>query len=421
MTDTAEIETALLGALILDPSSVDAITDAVTAHDFADSDLGSLFDALVTLHGAGKPIGDAAFLVPELRHMGVPEAARTPAFIGQLLMRGTAAHARYYAQELRRVSRLRSLGAIGAQLAAQATAAQADPDKLAAWLDASVAGIGFESSDHCRRLGEVAAEFVAELKAPQARGRTVMTGLPAVDSTVGGFAPGELIVLAARTSIGKTALAMQIAVDVAARGRSVLFASLEMRDRELVSRVLCGAAGVNAQRIRSGRHDDRDVGQIEWAASKVNTHPLFIYDPPRATTARIRGQAKRVQAAHGLDLLICDYIGLVQPADRKRERYQQVGEITADLKALAKELGMPVLALAQLNREADGAAPKLSHLRESGSIEQDADIVWLLHRADVRAEDSTLIVAKHRHGQTGKLALRWVPARLRFESEASEF
>lgn len=421
MNDVSESERAILAALLLDQSNVDVIGDTLAAHDFADRDLGALFDGLVTLHHAGEPISDVTYLVPALQRAGVPQSVRTAAFLGRLALAGTAAHARYYAHEVRRASRLRTLQGIGRQLDARAAEPQADPDAIAAWLDAHISGLSADASDRCQPLGDVAGEFIGDLKQPQTRRRTILTGLPTVDQTVGGFAGGELVVIAARTGIGKTALAMQIAVDVAARGRSVLFVSLEMRDRELVSRVLCGAAGVDAQRVRSGRYDAHDLGQLEWAASQVASHPLYIFDASRATTACIKAQAKYAQAAHGLDLLIVDYIGLVQPADRKRDRHEQVGQITADLKALAKELTVPVVALAQLNREADGAAPKLSHLRESGCIEQDADIVWLLHRDDVRAETATLIVAKHRHGDTGRLTLRWSSTRLRFEGQPNDF
>ena len=370
---TYDTEVALLGSLILDPGQCDLVAAEVTSHDFADTGLGSLFDALTNLYAAGIPIGEARVMIPELARAGVPEAVRTPAFIGKLFTSTTAGHARFYALECRRASQLRSLEAIGRTLVSKARDAKADPDKLAQWLDANLSGLGHDQGDQCRSIGEVAADHVAELKKPQMRGRVVMTGIRSVDEIVGGFAGGELVILAVRTSIGKTALAMQVATDVAARGRTVLFASLEMRDRELVSRVLCGSSGVSAAKVRSGRHDADDLGKLEWAADKIENHPLYLFDPPRASMARIRGQAKRVQAAHGLDLLIVDYLGLVTPADRKRQRYEQVSEITAELKSLSKELGAPVLALAQLNREADGQPPKLSHLRESGSIEQDAD------------------------------------------------
>jgi replicative DNA helicase len=418
MSTTTESETALLSAMLVDPGEIDIVSADLSLADFRDSDLGCLYDAMVTLHQSGRPAGDLRVLVPELRRMGLPEAVTNVAFLGRLLMNGTAGNARFYAAEVRRGSRLRRQECIAHGLLARASAVDADPDKIAQWLDASSLSVGAET-DRCRKVGDIAIDYLADLREPASRKHVVMSGILGLDETIGGFLPGELIVLAARTSVGKTALALQIASHVAERGRSVAFVSLEMRDRELVGRILCGAAGVNSQRVRSGDIDERDIGQLEWAASHIDNQHLWIWDPPRATTGQIRARAKRLAATDGLHLVIVDYIGLVQPTDPKRQRFEQVSAITSDLKAMAKELAVPVLALCQLNREADGNEPRLSHLRDSGSVEQDADCVLFLHRKT--DSETTLVIAKHRHAATGSVNLRWVPARTRFDCEPTGY
>lgn len=412
---STESEMALLAAMLVDPSQIDTVAGELSAADFSGTGLAALYDALVTLHQAGIPLGDVTVLVPELRRANVPDAVCSPVFLGRMLMNGVAGHVRFYAQEVRRASRLRAQEEIGRSLITRAWEVDADPDRIATWLDAATTSVGMPSDD-CRMVGEIAAEYIAELRQPKARQRIVMSGVLGLDETIGGFMPGELVVLAARPNVGKTALAMQMACHVAAHGRGVLFVSLEMEDRELVGRILCGTSGVNSQLIRAGEYDDRDIGRLEWAGAKISDYPLTVWDPPRATTTQIRARAKRrAVSSSGLSLLVVDYISLIQPTDHKRALFEQIGQITGDLKAMAKELPVPVLALCQLNRQADGEEPRLSHLRYSGSVEQDADCVLFIHR-EPKDNTTTLMIAKHRHAPTGSIQLRWVPERTRFEN-----
>lgn len=411
MIASTESENALIGALLVDPSQIDIVTADLTLLDFADPNLGQLYDAITTVHESGRPVGDMLVLVPELRRMEVPDEVRNVAFLGRLVTNGRAGHARFYARDVRRASRLRQQGLIARELAEIVSRPDADPDQVASWLDAATRSVGIQQA-HCRPVGEIAREYITELREPRSRQRAVMTGILGLDETVGGFMPGELIVLAARTGQGKTALGLQMASHVASKGRGVLFVSLEMQDQELVSRVLCGVSGVNSQVLRTGDYDDRDIGQLEYAGARIENDPLFVWDPPRATTKQIKATAKRLAAKPGLGMLIVDYVGLVAHPNPKLQKWDKVSEITRDLKSMAKELAVPVLALAQLNREADGNTPRLSHLRDSGSVEQDADVVLFIHRDP---ETTTLTVAKHRHAATGTIKLRWIAERTRFE------
>ena len=239
------------------------------------------------------------------------------------------------------------------------------------------------------------------------------TGLQAFDLHYGGLFRGELIILAARTAVGKTSLAAQIATYNALAGRLVYFASCEMSASELVLRAACGQAGVSLQAIRSGRATDAEHGRVEEALSELSAAALMIDDRPELSVASIRRETRRL-ARKGLALITVDYLQLLMPADRKLQRYEQIGQMTAGLKALARELDVPVLVLGQLSRAAEVAdEPRLCHLRESGSIEQDADVVLLLHRPEDALEadgdrwDADLIIAKNRNGPSGRVKLDW--------------
>lgn len=422
MTPTIpESERGLLAAAIVDPSQLARVADIVAPADFADPDLGRLFEALQQMHDAGLPIGDALVLVPELKRLQIPESVRTPAFLGRLVVDGGAhsPHAVFYAQQVRRAATLRRLQALGQTLAVRASDAGADPADITAWLDAQLSGLGHHIPDPPRLVDDLAAELLTQLREPH-HGGGILTGLPSHDLAAGGWMRGELIVLAARPGVGKTSLAMQIAWHNVNEGRPVLFVSLEMTGRELVARILCGLAGVDSRRLRSAALDSANLKKMQQAAVQVGGLPLRVWSPPMATAARIRGVAKQAAATDGLDLLVVDYIGLVRPADSRRPRHEQIGEVSASLKALAKELSCPVLALCQLNREADGYEPRLSHLRDSGSIEQDADIVLFVHRDDTDKSAARLIVAKHRHGDTGSIPLIWDAARTRYEDPTGQ-
>jgi replicative DNA helicase len=302
-------EHALLGSLLLDPSQIDVVATDVSAGDFADTDLGRLYVALVTLHESGLPVGDMTVLPTELRRMELPEAVRNAAFIARLVTGAIAGHSRFYAKEIRRGSRLRQQTDVGQSLVALTAEQDADPDQIASWLDAAMLSVGLPAAK-CRSVGDVADDYLRELQEPQFRDRIVMTGIVDLDMKIGGWMPGELVILAARPGVGKTALGMQIASHLAHRQRPVLFVSLEMQDRELVGRLLCGAAEVNNRRIRSGRHDAHDIAQLQWQADHLRGEPLYVWAPPRATTGKIRAMAKRMGAARGLALLSRTFLGL---------------------------------------------------------------------------------------------------------------
>jgi len=416
-----DAELAILATLVVNPIESESVRSIVCGNDFFDQDVGKLYDAILTLHDAGTPIGDPIVLAPALRAMGVPSDVRTSAFIGRLMGRGIPWHAERYARMIAKSACLRRLQSLGSELVGRCSDPSADPESVMAWMDAKLASRDRNGPTSDRSVWDIASEVIADLRKPSdQRERPIMTGLRCHDESAGGWLPGELIFLAARPGVGKTTLGLQIAGHNALRDRPTLVVSLEMSDTQLVRRFLCGIANVNARRFRSERYTAADVDALEDAALPLKNTPLWVWGPAGASIPRIRGLAKRRKAESGLSLLVVDYLSLIHPDDRSLKRYEQISRITKDLKALAQELSVPVLALCQLNRDADGEEPRLSHLREGGSIEEDADGVLFLHRTEKAPDETTLIIAKHRYSETGMVTLSWTPERTEF-GDARDF
>ncbi|WDI42107.1 DnaB-like helicase C-terminal domain-containing protein [Bremerella sp. P1] len=240
-----------------------------------------------------------------------------------------------------------------------------------------------------------------------------MTGLQSHDEMCGGFLGSEMIILAGRPGEGKTVFGMQISKHAAMRGTKTLFVSLEMKDQELVSRMLCGMSGVNSLLIRNGTYTEDHTLQIEEASSTIGVLPLYVWDKAASTVAKIRAVAKQMKSDDSLDFLVVDYLGKVKPSDYRVSRVDQIGQIARDLKDLAKELDIPVLVLCQLNRGADDEVPKLKNLADSADVEREADVVLFLH-PDRKSGRTKLIIAKHRHGETGLLEIQHDKRRMCF-------
>lgn len=241
------------------------------------------------------------------------------------------------------------------------------------------------------------------------------TGLYEVDDLIGGFHAGDLSVLAARASVGKTAFALQVAECNANRGRPVLFVSLEMDAVDIFDRLIANDTSISISRLRGGRKSltDNDLNQISESISTFKDLPLMVYAPSRATSGDIRSACRIAAAKDGLSLVVIDYLTFIRHPG-KMDRREQVGEILKDLKRLAKDLGVPVMVLSQLNRMAEGEQPTLAMLRESGSVEEDADQVIFVHRDSRVATEGKIIVAKNRHGQCGAVDVDWDGRKMRY-------
>jgi replicative DNA helicase len=399
----------------------------VSAIDFCDSALGSVFAALCVLHDAHLPIGDLTWLPGELARMDVPTDVRSPAALFKCSQAAVhAGHCLFYAEQIARASKRRGLKLLAVELDEDASDPTGDPEEILRRHESKIARLSHHQPLSARTVGELAADVLTELDQPRAKGGGVMSGLPKLDEAIGPIMPGELAIVAARTGCGKTSLATQWAEHVAERGKPALIVSLEMRGAELAKRMLCSRAGLDSRDLRGGTLGPEERGGLVDAMQALGGLPVRIWSPPSASVAEIRAVARHAKATTGMGMLVVDYIGLVRADDRRLPRYEQVSAISAALKTLAKELETPLIALCQLNREADSAEPKLSHLRESGSIEQDADMVLLIHHppasnghtsAEIRGV--SLIVAKHRHGETGRVSLLWHGRETRFSCPGS--
>jgi replicative DNA helicase len=390
-----------------------------------------------------KPI-DFITLKQTLKDRGFLEEIGGAEFLNELYnFVPTAANAGYYVDIVREKYLLRRLILACDSLSRRCYDDQENVEPL---LDDAERQIFEITGDHVKidvvPTKDLAMEAIEQIeKIYENRGS--ITGLPTgfveFDKMTMGLHPAEMIVIAARPSMGKTALAMNIAEHVAIdAGKPVAVFSLEMSSQQLVQRLICSVARVNLQRTRDGFLSERDFPKLTTAASRLATAKLFIDDTPGLTITELRAKARRLASSHQIELVVIDYLQLLRSTSRRAQdnRQIEISEISAGIKSLAKELKIPIIVIAQLNRQPDtrakeGGRPRLSDLRESGSIEQDADVVGLLVRPDYYQTDdddtkpsdtseADLIIAKQRNGPTGDVALTFLKEFTRFENRARE-
>ncbi len=400
--DHAEIEPseeALIGSILIDPSAIDRI-GPVSPESFFVPELGQLLGLIQKRQDAGLPI-DPILLHADCQSIGL-DISR--ADLARLFLEVPhAKHAPFYGGNVVEAARLRKLIELQNSLGSFLSDRTRNSDSIINELEKSLDGLRQDTQAGQQTIHSAGLKLIQECEVEKNKKRSAETGIWAIDSAIGGMMPGELIVLAARPGIGKTSLAMQIAIHNATKNRKALFVSLEMRAEELAGRVFGGLSNVDSSDLRSRNLSGSQLQQLRESVETMASMPLIIFDPAQASIRDIRGQAKQ---AGDLSLIVVDYVSLIKPADSRAQRWEQVSDISRQLKRLAKELRVPILALQQLNREADGQVPKLSHLRESGSIEQDSDIIGFLHPEGTETFYD-FIVAKNRHGRTGTIDLRF--------------
>lgn len=412
-----EAEQGLLGAILTNGGRVlDVIEGAVSAADLYRDDHRRIFIAAKALHDAGKPV-DVLTVSDALTARGESEQTGGLAYLGDIANGGfMAANARSYAATIRERATLRGLQQIGADvLAACASPAGRAPAEIAAEAEAGMLALLDHSDSDPVRLHDVLCDVLADVDERRERGGNLAglaTGFRQLDQMTGGLEPGQLVIVAARPSVGKTVAGCNIAAHVAAAGGPVLFFTLEMSRREIAARILAARSGVTVQAMRAGTSARQDWEQMSDATAASSNWRLFIDDTAAVTVAYVRAKARRTQRTHGLGLVVIDYLGLMRGTGDNRT--QEVGSISRGLKALAKELKVPVIALAQLNRASEGRLdkkPTLADLRDSGEIEQDADIVAMLHRESLTRTApeweglAQLLIRKNRNGPTGECLL----------------
>ena len=405
-------EQSVLGGMLLSKDAISDVVEILRERDFYRPAHELIYDAIIDLYGRGEP-ADPVTVSAELTKRGDLVRAGGAPYLHTLISSvPTAANAGYYAKIIRERAIMRRLVEAGTKIVQLGYTDEGEVDDAVDQAQAEVFAVTErrESEDYIR-LAQLLPSALDEIEkiSSGVAGEGVKTGFKDLDALTNGFHPGNMIVLAARPAVGKSTLGLDIAryASIHKRETSVIF-SLEMSRSEITMRMLSAEARVPLNNIRSGQ-----LGEEEWARmarrmGEISDAPLFIDDSPNLSLMEIRAKSRRLKQRHNLKLIVIDYLQLMTSGKRVENRQQEVSEFSRQLKLLAKELNVPVVAISQLNRSPEQRSdkkPMLSDLRESGSIEQDADVVILLHREDLydsqnRSGEADLIVAKHRNGPT---------------------
>ena len=432
-----EAERSILGAVLLDNHSLNAAVEKIRAEDFFLPQHRQIFQRMIQLAENQQAI-DVVTLMDDLSRRGELDSAGGVPYLSQLadgLPRAT--NVEHYARIVKEKAVLRNLAYSAAAIQEQALAGGDDADVI---LDRAESTIFQIAEDRVRAgligVKELVRDNFERLERIFSEGRRITglaTGYPGLDNETAGLQPSELVILAARPSMGKTALALNIAENVAVRNRQpVAVFSLEMSKESLLMRMLASEARVDAHKFRTGHIGREDWNKITHALGSLGDAPLWIDDSASSTVLEMGAKARRLKRDRGLSLMIVDYLQLVVPTNTGRgtNRQEEVSSISRALKGLAKELKVPVVVLSQLTRapEREERKPQLSDLRESGAIEQDADVVLFINRpnfykTDLPEEDrakAELIIAKQRNGPTGNLNFVFLARHTRFEEAAPD-
>jgi replicative DNA helicase len=432
-----EAETSVIGSALLSAEAFDEMALVVSDADFADPVLAVMWRAIAAIREAGRPL-DIVLLAERLRAEGTYERIGGAAGLHRLFNAvPNAAHGRYYAGIVRSKSILRQLLLASETTITETYAEAAEPEAILSAAEQRIYAIadrGVAATTSGVDVGAVLAEAIERIEARRGGGLVGMpTGIHDLDEITGGFRRQEFVVIGGRPSMGKTSLGWTICRAASRAGNRVMFVSLEMSALELADRALCMEARVNLHRARSGTISNEDRARLVESAGEISCLPIVFDDTPARRVAQIAALARREQRRSGrLDMIVIDYLQLVEPDSSRDPRQEQVAKIARRLKLLARELNVCVVALAQVNRQSDraGEPPRLSDLRESGAIEQDADVVVFAHRpayygkGDVEptadAEPAELHVAKQRNGPCGQVDVIWMRRFAAYTDRASE-
>ncbi len=431
-----DAEKGVLGSLLIDAQMCDEVAPILRADDFYADANQKLFAHLMAMHEEGKRI-DTTLLIERLRRAGDFEGVGGAAYLGEVATSVPyAANAVHYAKIVRDKSTLRALIHAGTEILRDAYDSTVEPSEILNQSEQKIFAVHDDrSADNVTNIRDLLVEAFDRIDArlQGTEGVGIYSGFTDLDNLTGGLHDSELVILAARPSMGKTALATNIAEYVTIESNvPTLFVSLEMAQLELAQRMLCSQGKIDAGKFRKGLLSSQDRKELVEASAKLSMAPLYVDDSPSRTVTEIAAAARRLQRKQGLGLLVIDYLQLIEPDDPRNPRQEQVAKMARRLKGLARELKVPVLCLAQLNRQAEagkeGHRPRLSHLRESGAIEQDADVVMFVHREEYYyptreeaqeagvAGQGEIIISKQRNGPTGTVKLAWIDKFTRFEN-----
>lgn len=425
-----EAEASLLGSLLIDADAIVKIADSVAPDDFYNENHAVILTAILDLYEARQPL-DLLTLSNKLEEAGELEKVGGSAYLTQLTNAvPTAAHVIHYAGIVSHKATLRRLISAASTITGLGFDENTPVESLLDKAEQMLFGVSqHKLKQNFIPIREVLAESfdrLDDLHKDKNRLRGIPTGFKDMDNILAGMQRSDLLVLAARPSMGKTSLALNIAAHVAvSQGIPVGVFSLEMSKEQLIDRLLASESGIDSWKLRTGNLDDTDFPKINQAMAVLSEAPFYIDDSPMSNIMEMRTKARRLQSEHDLGLIIIDYLQLMSGYSSTDNRVQEVSEISRGLKALARELNVPVIALSQLSRSVESRSPQipqLADLRESGSIEQDADVVLFIYREDYyqreteRAGIADILIKKHRNGPTGQIELYWHPEQLAFRS-----
>lgn len=424
-----EAEQAVLGAIFLERQALITASDRLMPEDFYRTSHSRIFEVMLELSDKGEPV-DLVTLIDELHRKNWLEEVGGVAYLGELANAvPTAANVQYYAQIVEEKSLLRRLIRVATSIATESYSAEDEVDAILNDAEKSILEVARkQSTGEFMDIKDVLIEAFDKIELLQHTAGEV-TGVPTgfleLDRITAGFQKNDLVIVAARPSVGKTAFALNISQNVATKtDENVAIFSLEMGADQLVMRMLCAEGNIDAQRLRTGRLEDDDWQRLTMAMGSLSKAGIYIDDTPGIKVKEIRSKCRKLKQEHGLGMIMIDYLQLIQGDARSSEgRQQEVSEISRELKGLARELEVPVIALSQLSRGVESRQdkrPMMSDIRESGSIEQDADIVAFLYRDDYYDQESEkkdiieIIIAKQRNGPVGTVELAFVKEHNKF-------
>lgn len=418
-------EQSVIGALLLDgANALDRIEGILEETDFYRQEHRQIFAAIRKLAENGGKTIDAITVAEALEGSGSLQLVGGLPYLGNIAQNTpSTANIASYAKSVKQRAQQRQLIALANKISADCMTPNPDVSEIINQADAAMVQLLNAGSDEPVQLYDAMADAIADIDARSTGNRPsgLQTGMAVFDELTGGLEPGQLVIVAARPSVGKTAFGLGLADHIVQRDQSVAFFSLEMTRRELTQRLLALRSGVSVTAQRSGQLEERIWDRIIACQGKTVGQRLFLIDRPSIGVAYIRAAARKIKRQKGLELIVVDYLGLMRGEGQNRT--QEIGSISRGLKALAKELGIPIIALAQLNRGVEGRAdkrPMLSDLRDSGEVEQDADIVAMLHREELYSADSAwqgkaeLLIRKNRNGPTGERLLSFDGMAMRY-------
>lgn len=432
LPNSTEAEQSVIGSMIMDADAIRTAAGIITGDDFYNKKYGIVFDAMVELQGAGQPV-DIITLQNKLKEKDAPPEVSSMEYVKDFIDTvPTSANVKYYANIVYEKAVLRRLIHTNEEIANMCYSGKEELNDILSITEKNIYSIvqRRNTSDFVpiRQVVINTLDMIEQAAKTQGNVTGISTGFTDLDFYTSGFHPSELILIAARPAMGKTAFALNIALHAATRlKKSVALFSLEMSKEQLMLRLLAMESNVNSQNLRTGNLSDKDWSKIMEGADPLGNSRMFIDDTGSISIAELSSKCRKIKMEKGLDLIVIDYLQLMSGSGKTDSRQQEVSEISRSLKALARELEVPVVALSQLSRKVEDRPdhkPMLSDLRESGSIEQDADLVMFIYRDDYYNKDTNkpniaeIIIAKQRSGSVGNIELAWIPEYTQFKNLA---